>query len=160
MIKEALTFEAEPRLTAYDYNGHALTAREKVNILEAEMRKQPQVELEVKHHFSYGIYARELFIPKGVMLTGKIHKTEQLNILTKGDISVLVDDEMVRVRAPFTIVSKAGTKRIAIAHEDSIWITIHGTHERDLEKIEEFFIAQNEQEYLEYCGQMQLLLKD
>lgn len=144
-------------LQSYDYNGHALTSRDRVNLLEAEMKKQPQIELEVKHHFSYGIYARELFIPKGVMLTGKIHKYEQFNILAKGEISVLVGNEIKRVKAPFTIVSEAGTKRIAIAHEDCIWITIHGTHERDLDKIEEYFIAQNEKEYLEFCGQMDLL---
>ncbi len=147
-------------MTAFDYNGPAsllLTVREKVNILENEMRKQPQIDLEVKHHFSYGIYARELFIPKGVMLTGKIHKYEQLNVLAKGDISVLVDDRIVRIKAPFTIVSKAGTKRIAIAHSDCIWITIHGTNETNLDKIEEYFIAQNEKEYLEFCGQMKLI---
>ena len=32
---------------------------------EAEMKKQPQIELEVKHYFSYGIYGREMLIPKG-----------------------------------------------------------------------------------------------
>ncbi len=147
-------------MTAFDYNGPAallLTVREKVNIFENEMRKQRQIDLEVKHHFSYGIYARELFIPKGVMLTGKIHKYEQLNILVKGDISVLIDDKIVRIKAPFTIVSKAGTKRIAIAHDNCIWITIHGTHETNLDKIEEYFIAQNEKEYLEFCGQMKLI---
>ncbi len=125
-------------MTAFDYNGPAallLTVREKVNIFENEMRKQRQIDLEVKHHFSYGIYARELFIPKGVMLTGKI----------------------VRIKAPFTIISKAGTKRIAIAHDNCIWITIHGTHETNLDKIEEYFIAQNEKEYLEFCGQMKLI---
>jgi hypothetical protein len=134
-----------------------LSVRDKVNALESEMKKQTQVTLEVKHHFSYGIYARELFIPKGVMLTGKIHKYEQFNILSKGSISVLIDDKMQRISAPFTVVSKAGTKRIALAHTDCIWITVHGTHERNLEKIEEYFIAQNEQEYLEFCGQMKLL---
>ena len=131
--------------------------RDKVNLLEAEMKKQPQIELEVKHHFSYGIYGREMFIPKGVILTGKIHKREQLNIIYKGDLSVLIDDEMKRVQGPYTFVAPAGAKRIMYAHEDTHYIVIHGTHERDLEKIEEFFIAQSEQEYLEYCGQMDLL---
>lgn len=134
-----------------------LNIRDKVNLLEAEMAKQPQVSLECKHHFSYGIYARELFIPAGIMLTGKIHKYPQLNILVKGKMRVLVGDEVKEVSAPFTVASEAGTKRIAIALEDCIWITIHGTHERDLEKIEETFIAQSEQEYLEYCGQLRLL---
>lgn len=91
------------------------------------------------------------------MLTGKIHKYPQLNILLKGEMSVLVGDEVKRISAPFTVVSEAGTKRIALAHTDCIWLTIHGTHETDLEVIENFFIAQSEQEYLEYCGQLKLL---
>ncbi len=152
-----MSFEPEPNMISYDYNGHALTAREKVNILEAEMRKQPQVEIKIKHHFSYGIYGREMFVPKGVILTGKIHKTEQMSIILKGDMSVLIDDKMTRVKTGDTWVSPAGTKRIMRANKDSRYIVIHGTHERDLEKIEDFFIAQTEQEYLEYCGQMKLI---
>ncbi len=135
----------------------ALTAREKVNILEAEMRKQPQVEIKIKHHFSYGIYGREMFVPKGVILTGKIHKTEQMSIILQGDLSVLIDDKIVKVKTGDMWVAPAGTKRIMHANEDTRYVVIHGTHERDLEKIEERFIAQNEQEYIEYCGQMKLL---
>jgi hypothetical protein len=134
-----------------------LTTRDKVNTLEDLMRQQEQVELEVKHHFAYGTYTRELFIPKGVMLTGKIHKYSQFNILIKGEMSVLIDDQVQRIKAPLYVVSQAGTKRIAIAHEDCIWLTIHGTHETDLEKIEEYFIAQTEHEYLEFCEQMKWL---
>lgn len=133
-----------------------MSAREKVNLFEAEMRKQPQVEIPTKHHFSFGIYAREIFIPSGVILTGKIHKYPQFNILVKGKMSVLVGDHVQLIEAPFTIVSEAGTKRIAMAHEDCIWITIHGTHETDIDKIENTFIAQDEKEYLEFCGQLKL----
>lgn len=133
-----------------------IAIRDKVTLFEAEMLKQPQIELKVNHHFSYGVYARELFIPKDVILTGKIHKYPQLNILVKGRMSVLVGDEIKEISAPFTVCSEAGTKRIAMAHEDCIWITIHGTHETDLEKIEDFFIAQTEQAYLEHCGQLKL----
>ena len=129
----------------------ALAMREKVLRAELEMRRMPQVDLPVVHHFSRGVYARELHIPKGVTLTGKIHKYDQLNILSKGEISVLTEDGIKRVRAPFHIVSPAGTKRIAYVHEDCVWTTVHGTYEVDLEKIEEEFIAQSEQEYLEFC---------
>jgi hypothetical protein len=130
--------------------------REKVNAIETEMRRMVQVEMPVKHHFAnagspQGTYARELFIPKGTVLTGKIHKYAQINIMSKGDISVLTEDGVKRVQAPFIIVSPAGTKRIAYAHEDTVWTTIHSTSETDLEKIEAQFIAQNDSEYLEFC---------
>ena len=130
--------------------------RSKVRQAEALMFKEPQVEIPVKHYFSQGVYAREITIPAGTVLTGKIHKYEQLNILSKGDISVLTEDGVKRVQAPFTVVSPPGTKRIAYAHEECVWTTIHGTEERDLEKIEVQFIAQTETEYLEFVEMLKL----
>ncbi len=133
------------------------STRDKVIAFEDLMRKQPQVELKHKDHFSFGVYARELFIPKGVILTGKIHKFENLNVMTKGRMAVLIGDDVLEVEAPFVIVSPPGTKRIAMALEDTIWLTVHGTHEKDLDKIEEFFIAQNDKEFIEF---KQMLLLD
>lgn len=109
------------------------------------------IELIVKHYFSYGVYARELFIPKHTILCGQIHKYQNLNILVKGKLDILIDNKIKQVEAPFIVVSPPGTKRIARALEDSIWITIHGTNETDLNKIEDCFIAQSEEEWLEFC---------
>lgn len=121
--------------------------REKVYAIEAEMLRHEQVECPVRHYFSQGVYAREITIPAGTMLTGKIHKFTQLNILSAGEIAVMTEDGVKRVRAPFTIVSPPGTKRIAYAFTECVWTTIHGTDETDLNKIEGNFIAQNEAEY-------------
>lgn len=141
------------------FNEPVSDIRETVIEFEKYMKEQPQLEFVVHHHFSFGVYARELHIPAGALLTGEIHKHENLNILSKGDISVLTEDGVKRIQAPFTIVSPAGTKRIAYAHTDCIWTTIHGTHERDVEKIKQQFIAVSEEEYLEYCGQLTIELK-
>lgn len=126
---------------------------EKVLAAEAEMKLQPQVELRVEHDFSFGVYARTVYIPKGVALTGHIHKYQNLNILIKGKMSVLVNDQMQTIEAPFKVISPPGTKRIAWALEDSIWMTIHGTNEIDLDKIENYFIAHTEKEYLDFCNE-------
>lgn len=138
-------------IAAFKSQAASLSMREKILAIEEMMRSMPQVDFKVKHHFSDGVYARELFIPKGTLLTGKIHKYTNLNIMSQGDISVLTDDGIKRVQAPFTIVSPPGTKRIAYAHEDTVWTTIHGTGETDLDVIEEIFIAQDEFEYLAFC---------
>lgn len=127
-----------------------------VNAAEEVMKKLPQVECPVTHHFSQGVYARQILIPKGTVLTGKIHKYPQLNICSKGELSVLTEDGVKRVGAGFHVVSPAGTKRIAYAHEDTIWTTIHGTEENDLEIIESYFIAQDDAEYLEHCRLLQI----
>lgn len=134
-----------------------LSDLEKVELIEAEMLKGEQVLMPLKHHFIGGVYARELFIPKGTLLTGRIHLFDQINILSKGDISVLTDKGMVRVQAPFTIVSPPGTKRIAYAHEDCVWTTILRTNETDPEKIEQSCTVANRAEYLEFRKQIEAM---
>ena len=132
--------------------------REQVNKIEALMKQMPQVEIPVTHHFSLGLYARTIYIPAGATVVGKLHKYPQLNILAKGKLLVSVDDGINLLEAVKIISSPAGTKRIAHAVEDSIWITVHSTDETDLDKIEEHFIAQSEEEYLEFIQANQLTL--
>lgn len=126
----------------------AATMRDKVFAIEALMLQMPQVDMPPTHHFAPGIYAREITIPAGTTLTGKIHKFAQLNILSQGDISVLTEDGIQRVQAPFTIVSPPGTKRIAFAHTECVWTTIHGTDETDLIALENELIAPDQTAYL------------
>jgi quercetin dioxygenase-like cupin family protein len=136
-----------------------LTTREKVNAVEGLMKEKPQVDIPTKHYFSKGVYAREITIPKGVILTGHIHKYQNLNIISKGKIEVLVGDELKIIEAPATIVSPPGTKRIARALEETVWTTVHGTEETDIDKIEQIFICKTDAEYLEFEKQLQLPLE-
>lgn len=131
--------------------------RQKIHAIEAMMKLETQVEIPVRHYFSQSVYAREITIPKGTLVTGKIHKYQQLNILSKGEMSVWIEDgDIKRVKAPFTTVSPPGTKRIAFAHEECVWTTILPTDETNPDKIEAHFIAQSEAEYLEFCEQLRL----
>ena len=50
-----------------------------------------QIELPLKHSFSPGIYARELEIPEGTLLIGKIHKHRHHNFLMKGETIVITE---------------------------------------------------------------------
>lgn len=134
-----------------------LPTRAKVQYIEDRMRELPQVAFQYKHYFSPGVYARELFIPAGTLLTGMIHKYTQLNIMSQGEMDVLVEDKIVRVRAPFTVVSPPGTKRIAYAYTDTVWTTILGTHLDTVEEIEEHFIAKSEEEYLLFLEETKCL---
>lgn len=110
--------------------------RDKILSMETFMLELPQVEIPVKHHFSEGIYAREITAPAGVMMTGMVHKHEHLNIMSKGEVSVLTEDGIKRIKAPCTFVSQPGTKRIGYVHEEMVWTTIHATNETDLKKLE------------------------
>jgi len=134
-----------------------LTTRQKIERMEVEMRQCPQVPIKYVHHFGDGVYAREITIPKGTLLTGKIHKYTQINILSKGDIEVMTQDGMRRVQAPFTVVSPPGTKRIAIAHEECVWTTILRTDLTDPDDIEDYFVCDTDEQYLQF---KQSLLED
>lgn len=117
--------------------------RQKLMELESAMRQQEQIEIPTRHVFADGLYAREITIPKGALLTGKIHKHPHLNIISKGDISVLTEEGVKRIRAPFTMVSPAGIKRAGYAHEETVWTTIHASTETDLERLEDQLIAED-----------------
>jgi hypothetical protein len=119
------------------------------------MLKRPQVKLPFKEYFSPGVYARELTIYAGCVLTGYAHKYEQLNILSKGSMRVLTEDGIVEVTAPFTVVSPPGTKRIAYAITDCVWTTILGTDLTDTKAIEDHFLIKTEEEYNEWLSQYQ-----
>lgn len=103
------------------------------------------------HYFSpidekYGCctYAREMFIPKGTLIIGKIHRHAHLNIISKGKVSVATEFGTKYLEAPCTFISEVGLKRAVIAEEDTIWTTIHLTNknsESELDEIEDEVIA-------------------
>jgi hypothetical protein len=117
--------------------------RRKVAAMEEFMLTQEQVEIPVRHIFSNGLYAREITAPAGVIMSGMVHKTEHLNIMSKGEVSVMTEDGMKRFKAPCTFVSKPGTKRIGYVHQEMVWTTIHATTETDLGKLEAALVTRS-----------------
>lgn len=126
--------------------------RNDIKILEDSIRKQPDCvegdrsEMPLKHTFGDGIYVRELNIPKGFLVVGKIHKTRTLNILLKGDITILTENGIRRMKAPEYFIGSPGEKKVGFAHEDTVWVNVLPTEETNLDKIEDKFIAKNYQE--------------
>lgn len=112
--------------------------------LQEEMMSWPE-EMKyippVNHHFAPGLYAREMMIPKGTLIVGKIHKHAHLNHISYGKICVSTFEGVVCLEGPLTMVSPVGVKRVVYALEDTLWTTFHVTEETDLEKIEHYVIA-------------------
>jgi hypothetical protein len=122
--------------------------REKILDLEKALSNAPgavfgdSAMLPLKHSFAPGVYVREIFIPKGSILTGKIHRHAHPNFLMKGEVIVVTEKSgRERLKAPLSMISEAGTKRAIIALEDTVWVTVHVTNETDLKKIEDYVIA-------------------
>ena len=112
-----------------------------------------QTELPLKHSFAPGVYAREMEIPAGTLLIGKIHKHRHHNFLMKGSIIVLTETNGVELlQAPLMIVSEEGTQRIGYAVTDTIWTTIHENKDNseDLDVIEQRTVVKTKTKYLEY----------
>lgn len=110
--------------------------------LEAVMRDMPQAEIETFHHFAHGTYTREIHIPAGVTLVGKIHRYSCINIVAKGRIAVAMGESSVEISAPHTFVSRAGEKKAGHALEDTVWLNVHPwIGEPNLELLEQALIV-------------------
>lgn len=93
--------------------------------------------MPLSHHFIPGAYARELTIPAGTLLVGKIHKEPCFNFVSKGTITVVTEEGRKDITAPAFFRSEAGVKRVGYAHTETVWTTVHATEETDLDKIED-----------------------
>lgn len=97
----------------------------------------------ILHHFAPGLYAREMRMPAGATVIGKIHRHAHLICLMQGRAVVADEDGSRELAAPLVWTSKAGAKRAIYALEDSVFVTYHpipnDTH--DLEQIEAHVIA-------------------
>lgn len=95
----------------------------------------------LEHYHLDGIYVRRIFMPAGFILTSKIHKKTHPYFILEGEVEVLTEQGMQRIKAPYFGITKAGTKRVILTHSDCIWMTCHATEETDLKKIEAEIIA-------------------
>lgn len=140
-----------------DHHGAQVAARGKVQALEDQIAKHPQVDCPVKHYFAPGLYAREMTIPAGVVLTGAVHKTEHLCTISAGLIAVDSGDGPVLIRAPYTFVSKPGVKRAGYAVETTVFTTYHATETTDLDALVEELTESTSAELLGGSCNKQLL---
>lgn len=102
----------------------------------------PRIDDITKHYFASGVYGREMAIPAGMVVIGKLHRTEHLSVLLTGTVRIITETGFQEMSAPQVIVAPPGTKRVAYAVTDCRWLTFHAVgEERDLAVIEERFIA-------------------
>lgn len=91
----------------------------------------------VQHHFAPGAYGREMTLPAGLAVVGKIHKHAHINVISKGRVQVFTEqDGVLELAAPCTFVSSPGTKRVVHVLEETVWTTVHVTDKTDLAEIE------------------------
>lgn len=104
----------------------------------------PPAEAPVTHHYAHGVYGREMFIPAGTVLTGKIHRFSTLNFLMQGEITVTTPEGVKRICAPAIFTSQPNCKKVGFAHTDVVWVNVHPTKLTNPDDIERKFIVPEE----------------
>ncbi len=112
--------------------------REKIIDFEKAVQTMDDVEhlTTLKHAFLDGAYFRQITIPAGVALTGKIHSHSTINMLTQGKFAVVTEFDQQIIEAPYMYISKPGTKKACYTITDCIFINCHTTWKTDLKEIE------------------------
>jgi quercetin dioxygenase-like cupin family protein len=95
----------------------------------------------IEHHFSDGLYAKQMVIPRGYEAIQHVHSFSHLSVLAKGRVIVVTDNGKQEFTAPACIEIKAGIHHKIISLEDATWFCIHATDETDAEKVDEVLIA-------------------
>ena len=100
-----------------------------------------QVDPNVEHTFSDGLYCKKMTIPKGYVAGMHKHKYAHLSILAKGKVRISTDDYNKEVTAPFCINIEAEKHHMIEALENSEWFCIHATDEVD--NVDDFLISRS-----------------
>lgn len=94
----------------------------------------------ITHHFSDGLYAKEMAFEAGQAILKHTHDYSHLSILAKGKVAVLRGDEIDIVDAPACIEIKSGLTHGVKAITDCVWYCVHATDEKDPSKVDEVLI--------------------
>ena len=139
--------------------------REKMTELESTITEfgMQGVELHeanpVKHTFAGGCYIREIYNPANHLIVTKIHKKEHPFFLMKGSMSILTEEGIQEIEAPYQGVTKPGTKRAIYTHEECVFITVHATDNTSIEEIEEEVVCAKYEDLPPECDAIKMLEK-
>lgn len=96
---------------------------------------------DVEHHFSDGLYARQLTMPADTFIVGELHLKGQINFLMKGEIAVTTDEGVKILKAPQIVVSSAFTKRAGYAITETVWVTVSATDKTTVDEVRADILA-------------------
>ena len=112
---------------------------------EELLKAGPPADIETIHTHGPGFYARTIRMKAGTVLTGKVHATEHIFMVSEGVLTVATEEGTRTVDAGFQAVCRAGLKRAGFCHTDVVCTNVHITTETDLVKLEALLIEPEEQ---------------
>lgn len=111
----------------------------------------------VKHTFAGGCYIREIYNPAHELIVTKIHKKEHPFFLMKGEMSILTEEGIQNIKAPYQGVTKPGTKRAIYTHEECVFITVHATENTTIEDVEDEVVCTKYEDLPTGCDALEIL---
>lgn len=119
-----------------------VVTQDSISQLQEIMKDFPKADVVTRHHFSDGMYAREMVMPPGGLVVGATHKTKHLFTVVSGECEVSSTTERETITAPYLGETIPGTQRVIYSATGCTWITYHPTHLTDIKEIEAALIEQ------------------
>lgn len=123
---------------------------EKMNRLELALQTLfPPKDCPVTHHFTRGngetgqIYTRTILMKAGSIVTSKVHRWEHPFFVMTGSMTWFNEDndhDIIHIQAPYFGITKPGTRRAILIHEDVLMSACYATHLTDVAEIERTII--------------------
>lgn len=130
-------------ITLWDNLPSQLSWSDKVALLTYRFMQREQEETGLHHLFQDDLYIREVRIPAGTLIVGRIHKIGHEMELLKGQVILIGPDGFSHgVQAPEKVHTGPGFQMVCFTLSDVIARTIHpnADQNRDIAELEaEFF---------------------
>ncbi|MDN8066334.1 hypothetical protein [Burkholderia vietnamiensis] len=101
------------------------------------------IDLGIQHHFSSGVYAKQMHLPAAHYAETHEHVYDHMSILASGRVIVTLDGEMTEYCGPAVVHIAAGKKHRIDALTDSVWFCVHATDETDPDKVDRVLVQEN-----------------
>jgi len=119
-------------------------AIDNVRQLTAAMAELPQVPIPTEHILHAGLYARTVFVPAGVIITGVLIKIPTL-LIVHGDALVYIGGASLRLEGYNVVPAAAGRRQAFVAESDLHLTMLFASDAASVDQAERQFTDEFEQ---------------
>jgi|ERR1044071_1845999 hypothetical protein len=119
-------------------------AIDNVRQLTAAMAELPQVPIRTQHVLHAGLYARTVFVPAGVVITGVLIKIPTL-LIVQGEALVYIGGASVRLEGYNVVPAAAGRRQVFVAESDLRLTMLFASDAASVDQAERQFTDEFEQ---------------
>ncbi len=123
--------------------------KENIGGLASYLKSLDNDNTSIVEYFASNTYVREMVIPEGTCVIGRVHLHDCINILLEGEI-LIADNEgnQKHMKAPQIFIAKAGHQKAGFALKETRWLNCFSCKEDKLAGFVEEFTVETEEEYL------------